>query len=120
MRRERYFHRTQARVGEGQPLRKAKSSIEETLPTLPFHVDGEETLPPTSPDQHHHISLDTRSKVILPVWLNQNEGDPALLVRASPVLIQVIQFSDRQLTGFSTTTEEPSVGSFIKTGVRWR
>jgi hypothetical protein len=74
VRRERYFHRTQA-------LRKAqakRSSIEDTLPTMPFHV--EERLPPTSPEQHHHISLDNRHKIILPIWLNRHKSDPALYV----------------------------------------
>lgn len=67
VRRERYFHRTRA-------LRKSKSSsadklLEESLPSTP-----------TSLEQHHHISSDTRSKIILPVWLNQHKNDPALLV----------------------------------------
>lgn len=104
MRRERYFHRTQA-------LHTAKSLIEDTLPTVPFHV--EERLPPTSPDQHYHISVDTRSKIILPIWLNQHEDDPALLVR--PFIIQLIEFSDRQLTGFSTTAEESPFDTFVRT-----
>ena len=90
MRRERYFHRTQALRG-GQ-TRKAKTQIEDTLPTVPFHV--EEKLAPTSPEQHHHISLDTRSKIIIPVWLNQNKGDPALVVRQFLIWLIMIHFSD--------------------------
>jgi hypothetical protein len=107
VRRECYFHRTQA-------LRKAKKSlIEDTLPTVPFHV--KERLPPTSPDQHHHISLDTRSKIIIPIWLNQHEDDPALPICPFMFLIQLIQFSDGQLTGFSTTAEESPLGTFVRT-----
>jgi len=106
VRRERYFHRTRRAL----PSHKAKSSFEDNLPTVPVHV--EEILPPTSPDQHHHISQDTRSKIILPVWLTEHEGDPALLV--CPFLIQIIQFPDGQLTGLSTTAEESPVGTFIR------
>jgi hypothetical protein len=83
VRRERYFHRKQA-LGRAKPLRKAKSLNEDALPTIITGIQ--------SRDQHHHISLDTRSKIVLPVWLNQHEDDPALLVR--PFLFLLILFSD--------------------------
>jgi hypothetical protein len=96
VRRERYFHQTRG-LHKAHLPHKIKSSIEDELPTVPFH----ERVSPTSPDQFHHISQDTRSKIILPVWLNRHEKDPALLVR--PFLIQFFKFSDGQLTGLSTT-----------------
>lgn len=41
-----------------------------------------EALPPTPPEQHHHISSETRHKVPLAGWLGANEEDPALKVRS--------------------------------------
>jgi len=40
-----------------------------------------ESLPPTSPTTHHHISAETRNKVDIAELLDENEGDPALEVR---------------------------------------
>jgi hypothetical protein len=40
-----------------------------------------ESLPPTSPTTHHHISAETRNKVDIADLLDENEGDPALEVR---------------------------------------
>ena len=77
MRRERYFRRTQA-LRTAPPFPKAKS-----------HAPS-----PSSPDQHHLISLDTRMKIILPIWLKQHEDDPALNVCI--FIIQLFFFSDRQ------------------------
>ena len=105
MRRERYFHRTQ---------RKAKSSIGDALPTVPFHV--EENLPPTSPEQHHHISNDTRQKIVLPIWLDQHKNDPALVV--SPFHLYNALYFQQNLE-FPTAAKESSLGSSIGTRVRW-
>ena len=40
----------------------------------------EETLSPTDPALHHHISTETRNKVDIADFLDANEGDPALTV----------------------------------------
>ena len=40
-----------------------------------------ESLPPTSPTTHHHISAETRNKVDIADLLDVHEGDPALEVR---------------------------------------
>jgi hypothetical protein len=56
----------------------------------------EETLLPTDPALHHHISTETRNKVDIADFLDANEGDPALTVcynihlrRLSVVLILI-------------------------------
>ncbi|KDR80175.1 hypothetical protein GALMADRAFT_62788 [Galerina marginata CBS 339.88] len=41
-------------------------------------TQASEALPPTPPEQHHHISEETRHKVPLAGWLGENEEDPAL------------------------------------------
>jgi len=52
-----------------------------------------ETLSPTDPAVHHHISTETRNKVDIADFLDANEGDPALAVcylrRFSVVLILI-------------------------------
>ena len=57
----------------------------------------EETLSPTDPALHHHISTETRNKVDIADFLDANEGDPALTVcyyihlrRLSVVLILIL------------------------------
>jgi hypothetical protein len=55
------------------------------LPTNPqaqanLPSQGDEALPPTPPELHHHISGETRHKVFLAEWLGNNEDDPALKV----------------------------------------
>jgi hypothetical protein len=39
-----------------------------------------EVLPPTSPTVHHHISTETREKVDIAQYLDDNEDDPAVEV----------------------------------------
>ena len=55
------------------------------LPTVPF--EEEETLPATSPSQHHHISVDNCQKVQLVQWLDKNKKDPAVKVRCKAYAI---------------------------------
>jgi hypothetical protein len=43
-------------------------------------ISSPDRLSPTSPTTHYHVSLDSRHKVHLPTWLDQNEDDPALKV----------------------------------------
>ena len=40
--------------------------------------EGGEALPPSSPHEHHHISVDTHHKINLLHWLSNNQDDPAL------------------------------------------
>ncbi|KAJ3494201.1 hypothetical protein NLJ89_g10856 [Agrocybe chaxingu] len=68
VRRERLIHRVLER----------KRKREEGL-TGEKSASPEERLPPTSPERHHHISVDKRQKVHLPTWLGQYAGDPALV-----------------------------------------
>ena len=49
------------------------------LPTIPFEEQSD-TLPPTLPTQHYHISINSRLKVQLGQWLHINRDDPAVLV----------------------------------------
>ena len=74
MRCERYFRRTQA-LRTPHHLLKAKSSNKNAC---------------SSPDQHPLMSLDTRTKIILPIWLKRHEDDPAVLVCL--FIIQLILF----------------------------
>ncbi|KAF8156743.1 hypothetical protein B0H34DRAFT_798127 [Crassisporium funariophilum] len=46
------------------------------LSSAPF--GDEEPLPPTAPEAHHHISLETRQRIQLSDWLKRNKEDPAL------------------------------------------
>lgn len=48
--------------------------------TLDIPLSEEETLGPTLPEHHHHISKDTRHKVNVHKWLVDNQKDPALNV----------------------------------------
>ena len=41
---------------------------------------AKETLPPTDPAVHHHISMETRNKLDIADFLDTNEGDAALEV----------------------------------------
>jgi hypothetical protein len=48
-------------------------------PSVSF--DDPETLPSSSPYEHHEISTDVRHKIDLSRWLNEHHGDPATKVR---------------------------------------
>ena len=52
----------------------------DNLPSIPFEVT--ESLLPTAPTDHYHISLDTCNKIQLQQWPKRNESDPALQVRS--------------------------------------
>jgi hypothetical protein len=64
---------------------KAANKECEDLPTVA--VEEPDTLPPTLPEVHHHISTDTRQKVELLQWLDRNREDPAIQVRRCQFLI---------------------------------
>ena len=51
---------------------------DEAGPSIPF--EDTESLMPTPPDSHHHISRDVRHKVNLLAWLGDNRSDPTLEV----------------------------------------
>jgi hypothetical protein len=51
-------------------------------PSVAF--EDNESLMPTPPSSHHHISRDVRHKVNLLAWLGDNQFDPALEVSLSP------------------------------------
>jgi len=69
VRRERLIHKIQARN---------KQMAEATISSVTAEIP--EDLPPTAPEQHYHISTDTRGKVRLSQWIDKNTSDPALLV----------------------------------------
>jgi len=60
-------------------------SASRTKIEMPKHLTGhkslKEVLPATSPIAHHHISAETRNRVEIADYLDENEGDPALEVR---------------------------------------
>ena len=62
VRRERMIHRLQ---GRNKRRLQRLDHAQDDLPTVSF--DERETLPPTLPTSHHHISIDTRQKVELPL-----------------------------------------------------
>jgi hypothetical protein len=80
IRRERLMHRLRER-NKRQQLEDV-----DNLPTVPFEV--EEILPATSPNQHHHISMDNRQKVQVVQWIDKNKKDPAVKVSRATYLIQ--------------------------------
>jgi hypothetical protein len=75
VRRERMIHRLQER---NKHQLQQLAHAQDDLPTVSF--EQRETLPPTLPTSHHHISNDTRQKVELPLWLRDNKKDPAIRV----------------------------------------
>ena len=74
IRRQRLMYRIKERNRKRQQL----ANNRDNLPTVPFEED--ELLPPTSPNQHYHISNNTRQKFQLSLWLRQNKDDPAIEV----------------------------------------
>ncbi|KAK2467956.1 hypothetical protein APHAL10511_000251 [Amanita phalloides] len=65
------------KIRERQMMREvANDNIESQNPSLP--PDDDEPLPFTAPEVHHHMSLDTKHKVNLTVWLRRNRHDVAL------------------------------------------
>lgn len=56
--------------------------LEDAGPSIPF--EDTESLTPTPPGSHHHISRDVRHKVNLLAWLSDNRHDPALKVSSLP------------------------------------
>ena len=62
----------------------SQRSIRATHPKVQLNPKGrkpvKESLPPTSPTEHHHISAEARNKVDIADLLDENEGDPALEV----------------------------------------
>jgi len=75
VRRERLIHQLRERNRQHQVV----AINSDDLPTIPFE-DGSDTLPPTLPTQHYHVSINSRQKVQLAEWLHKNRDDPAVLV----------------------------------------
>ena len=91
VRRQRLMHRLKERqksqekhlaqaAGSSQHATDTGTSLAsaDDLPTVPF--EETETLPPTLPSQHYHISADKRQKVQVSQWLHRNQADPAVKV----------------------------------------
>ena len=100
VRRERIIHKLQERNKRIQErLNKQRQPLtKDDLPTVPFE-DHTETLPPTAPTQHYHISINSRQKVQLSQWLSRNEKDPAVHVSIS-VLISIPQLTQLFRTSY--------------------
>ncbi len=91
------MHRLRARnVQQRQP------EAIENLPTVPF--EEEETLPATSPNQHHHISMDNRQKVQVVQWVDKNKNDPAVKVSCK---YEFFPCDSHFSLGLYTTPQEP-------------
>ena len=60
--------------------RLLKKANKECLDLPTVAVEEPDTLPPTLPEVHHHISTDIRQKVELLQWLDRNREDPAIQV----------------------------------------
>jgi hypothetical protein len=102
IRRERLMHRLRERNKRQQQLEDV-----DNLPTVSFEV--EESLPATSPNQHHHISMDNSQKVQVVQWTDKNKKDPAVKVRC---VICIIHQQFLFLSGFHTAPQEsPSITS---------
>lgn len=86
VRREQFLHRLKER-NQNQITEK------DNLPSVSFEVI--ESLLPTAPTDHYHMSLDTRNKVYLRQWLKKNKSDPAIHVSMSDF------YGSKQLTIFS-------------------
>jgi hypothetical protein len=114
VRRERMIHRLQER---NKRRLQRLAHAQDDLPTVSF--EERETLPPTLPTSHHHISIDTRQKVELPLWLRDNKKDPAIQV-SNIGLAFTIHNSDLNLLGFSTTLKEPFAVPPSLSQLRWR
>jgi len=101
--RERMIHRLRER---NKHRLQRLAHTQNDLPTVSF--EERETLPPTLPTSHHHISIDTRQKVELPLWLRDNKRDPAIqVIQVASCTGLVLTISDLILLGFSTTFKEP-------------
>jgi hypothetical protein len=81
----------------------------ENLPTVPF--EEEETLPATSPNQHHHISMDNRQKVQVVQWVDKNKKDPAVKVRCHTNSVLFNANSHSALGLYTTPQESPLITS---------
>ena len=88
IRRERLMHR----IRERNKIRQQNQMIR-NLPTVPF--EEEETLPATSPNQHHHISVENRQKVQVVQWTSTNEKDPAVKVSCTYIILLQFSFCSR-------------------------
>jgi hypothetical protein len=91
VRRERLIHRLRER---NKRRLEEVARTPEDLPTV--SVEEQETLPPTPPTNHHHISNDIRQKVVIPQWLSNNKEDPAVLVScSSPPRFHTVSYLSR-------------------------
>ena len=99
VRRQHLIH--QLKESQKQSLEHTATS--DDLPTVPF--EEQEMLPPTSPSQHHHISIDNRQKVQISQWLHRNKSDPAVKVCRS--LFFQSRKIDLAILGLPTTSQEP-------------
>lgn len=80
-RRERILHKIKEHAPKNTFARKRKYGGEEHTASKPYVAfKDDETLPPSSPHEHHHISTDTRHKLDLLCWLGEHKDDPAVEV----------------------------------------
>ena len=81
VRRERMIHRLQERNKRIRARLNTdeKGPTNDDLPTVAFEEQSD-TLPPTLPTQHYHMSINSRHKVQVLQWLMRNNRDPALAV----------------------------------------
>jgi hypothetical protein len=101
--RQKQREQLEHQAGSSQSQVTADSPSADDLPTVPF--EEEESLPPTLPTQHHHISMDKRQKIQVPQWLHRNQADPALKVRHPLYCLSLEKLT--LLLGFLTTAQEP-------------
>lgn len=75
--RERILHQIAEAEAADQAKRFGESRNYRTI-HLPFSVS--EPLAPTQPSIHYDISRSRSFPIVVPVWLSEHTGDPALLV----------------------------------------
>ena len=78
MQRERLIHLIKSRSVWRPPVQVLKARGRKRIA---------EVLPPTSPTIHHHISAETRERVDIIQYLDDNEDNPALKVSSGTIFI---------------------------------
>jgi hypothetical protein len=104
VRRQRLMHQLNERQKQQAGTSDSRIIDANDLPTVPF--EEQETLPLTSPTQHHHISIDNRQKIQVSQWLHRNQADPAVKVCHSAYYCLSLEKLS-WLLGLLTTSQEP-------------
>ena len=89
---------------ERNKIRRQREALE-NLPTVPF--EEEESLPATSPNQHHHISIDDRQKVQVVQWTDKNKNDPAVKVSCYRLCLLTAGLMSHFVLGFYSAPQKP-------------